>query len=62
VIRVNKHFKKSKLNFQKRRTFRRYNTHDIGFIGLGQMGFRMAENLIKGGKKKSLFMMLYLIL
>eukprot|EP01126_Amoeba_proteus_P032551 TRINITY_DN3172_c0_g1_i1.p1 TRINITY_DN3172_c0_g1~~TRINITY_DN3172_c0_g1_i1.p1 ORF type:complete len:323 (+),score=78.12 TRINITY_DN3172_c0_g1_i1:81-1049(+) len=25
--------------------------HDIGFIGLGQMGYRMAQNLIKKGKK-----------
>lgn len=29
----------------------KYVTPEIGFIGLGEMGFRMANNLVKAGKK-----------
>jgi UDP-N-acetylmuramoylalanine-D-glutamate ligase len=32
------------------KTSHKYVTPDIGFIGLGEMGFRMANNLIKAGK------------
>jgi 3-hydroxyisobutyrate dehydrogenase len=33
------------------KTSHKYVTPEIGFIGLGEMGFRMANNLVKAGKK-----------
>lgn len=32
------------------KTSHKYITPDIGFIGLGEIGFRMADNLLKAGK------------
>jgi len=47
----------ARLRFTPCRSSSRYSTktNQVGFIGLGQMGFRMAQNLLKAGKSVVVF-------